>query len=96
MGEEDYRKQGDRQPRSAAPNVTTGPVGAADERPWTALAHPGAFLNFFTLFLGPVAAFGVWLAYGERSPPPATRWGAWTTSPSRSSRTLSAGRSAAF
>lgn len=44
-----------------------GPMGAADERSWSALAHLSAFLNIFTGFLGPVAAFVVWLAFRERS-----------------------------
>jgi len=42
-------------------------VSAADERSWAALAHLSAFLNIFTGFLGPVAAFVVWLVYRERS-----------------------------
>jgi uncharacterized Tic20 family protein len=43
-------------------------VIAADERSWAALAHLSAFLNIFTGFLGPVAAFVVWLVHRERSP----------------------------
>lgn len=42
-------------------------MSAADERSWAALAHLSAFLNIFTGFLGPVAAFVVWLVYRERS-----------------------------
>jgi hypothetical protein len=42
-------------------------VSAADERSWAALAHLSALLNLFTGFLGPVAAFVVWLVYRERS-----------------------------
>ena len=42
-------------------------MSAADERSWSALAHLSAFLNIFTGFLGPVAAFVVWLVYRERS-----------------------------
>lgn len=44
-----------------------GLMSAADERSWSALAHLSAFLNIFTGFLGPVAAFVVWLVYRERS-----------------------------
>lgn len=44
-----------------------GVMSAADERSWSALAHLSAFLNVFTGFLGPVAAFVVWLVYRERS-----------------------------
>ncbi len=42
-------------------------MSASDERSWSALAHLSAFLNIFTGFLGPVAAFVVWLVYRERS-----------------------------
>lgn len=37
------------------------------ERTWAVLAHLSTFLNLFTLFLGPVAAFIVWLVYRDRS-----------------------------
>lgn len=42
-------------------------MSAADERSWAAVAHLSAFLNIFTGFLGPVAAFVVWLVYRDRS-----------------------------
>ena len=49
-----------------------GPIGdtmsARDERTWSALAHLSTFLNAFTGFLGPVAAFLVWLAHRDKSP----------------------------
>ena len=49
-----------------------GPIGgtmsARDERTWSVLAHLSTFLNLFTGFLGPVAAFVIWLAYRDRSP----------------------------
>jgi uncharacterized Tic20 family protein len=45
----------------------TGLMSPADERSWSALAHLSAYLNIFTGFLGPVAAFVVWLVYRERS-----------------------------
>ena len=51
--------------RPAVP--ASGGVSAADERSWSALAHLSAFLNLFTGFLGPVAAFVVWLVYRGRS-----------------------------
>jgi len=38
------------------------------ERTWSALAHLSTFLNLFTGFLGPVAAFVVWLVYKDDSP----------------------------
>jgi uncharacterized protein len=49
-----------------------GPVGGTmsvrDERTWSVLAHLSTFLNIFTGFLGPVAAFVIWLAHKDRSP----------------------------
>lgn len=48
------------------------PVGGAmrsrDERAWSALAHLSTFLNIFTGFLGPVAAFIIWMVHGDKSP----------------------------
>lgn len=38
------------------------------ERTWSALAHLSTFLNLFTGFLGPVAAFVIWLVYKDDSP----------------------------
>ena len=68
MRDENYGIQRDWEPRSAAaPGSVTGPVSTADERSWAALAHLSALLNLFTGFLGPVAAFVVWLVYRERS-----------------------------
>jgi uncharacterized protein len=49
-----------------------GPIGgtmsARDERTWSVLAHLSTFLNLFTGFLGPVAAFIIWLVHRDRSP----------------------------
>ncbi len=42
-------------------------VDERDERMWSGLAHLSVFLNLFTGFLGPVAAFVVWLVYRDRS-----------------------------
>lgn len=42
-------------------------MGPREERTWSVLAHLSAFLNVFTLFLGPVAALIVWLIYRDRS-----------------------------
>ncbi len=50
------------------PYGASGGMSAADERTWSVLAHLSTFLNLFTGFLGPVAAFVVWLAYRDRSP----------------------------
>jgi uncharacterized Tic20 family protein len=43
-------------------------MGTREERTWSVLSHLSAFLNIFTLFLGPVAALIVWLVYRDRSP----------------------------
>jgi len=49
-----------------------GPVGgvlsAQEERTWSVLAHLSTFLNAFTGFLGPVAAFLIWLVHRDKSP----------------------------
>src|SRR5918999_3921788 len=48
------------------------PVGGAmstrEERTWSVVAHLSTFLNIFTGFLGPVAAFIIWLVHREKSP----------------------------
>jgi uncharacterized protein len=45
-----------------------GVMSIQSERTWSALAHLSTFLNLFTGFLGPVAAFVVWLVYKDDSP----------------------------
>src|SRR5215210_9154913 len=45
-----------------------GPMSVRDERTWSVLAHLSTFLNIFTGFLGPVAAFVIWLAHRDKSP----------------------------
>ena len=50
------------------PPPMVGPMSAGDERAWSALAHLSTFLNVFTGFLGPVAAFLIWLVHRESSP----------------------------
>jgi uncharacterized Tic20 family protein len=45
-----------------------GVMSARDERTWAALAHLTTFLNIFTGFLGPVAAFIIWLVHRDKSP----------------------------
>ena len=42
-------------------------VGAPAERTWSTLAHLSIFLNLFTGFLGPAAAFVIWLVYRKSS-----------------------------
>ncbi len=43
-------------------------ISPKDENTWSVLAHLSVFLNLFTGFLGPVAAFVIWLMYKDRSP----------------------------
>jgi uncharacterized Tic20 family protein len=45
-----------------------GMMDVQGERVWSAVAHLSTFLNIFTGFLGPVAAFVIWLAYRDTSP----------------------------
>ena len=42
-------------------------MGTQEERTWSALSHLSVFLDLFTGFLGPVAAFIIWLVYKDRS-----------------------------
>jgi len=42
-------------------------VSAGNERAWGALAHLSIFVNLFTVVLGPLASFGIWLFYREKS-----------------------------
>lgn len=42
-------------------------MGASDEKTWSVLAQLSMFLNLVTGFLGPVAAFVVYLMYRDRS-----------------------------
>ena len=44
-----------------------GTMSVEGERAWSALAHLSTFLNLFTGFLGPVAAFVIWLIYRHDS-----------------------------
>ncbi len=45
-----------------------GTMSTREERAWSVLAHLSTFLNIFTGFLGPVAAFIIWLVHRDRSP----------------------------
>lgn len=47
---------------------TPGVMSLEGERVWSVLAHLSTFLNIFTGFLGPVAAFVIWVVYREDSP----------------------------
>ncbi len=53
-------------PAPPPPVVGAGSIGY--ERAWSALAHLSTFLNVFTGFLGPVAAFVIWLVHRDSSP----------------------------
>ena len=46
----------------------SGVMSVGGERTWSVLAHLSTFLNLFTGFLGPVAAFVIWLVYKDDSP----------------------------
>src|ERR671933_8118 len=48
--------------------IGTRAMSLEGERVWSALAHLSTFLNLFTGFLGPVAAFVIWLVYKDDSP----------------------------
>ena len=45
----------------------SGGISAQYESTWSVLAHLSIFLNLFTGFLGPAAAFVLWLIFRERS-----------------------------
>jgi uncharacterized protein len=45
-----------------------GTMSLESERTLSAVAHLSTFLNIFTGFLGPVAAFVIWLVYRDDSP----------------------------
>jgi uncharacterized Tic20 family protein len=51
-------------PEAPSPSV----MSVEGERTWSVLAHLSTFLNLFTGFLGPVAAFVIWLVYKDDSP----------------------------
>jgi uncharacterized protein len=53
-------------PQLEAPGY--GVMSLESERTWSALAHLSTFLNLVTGFLGPVAAFVIWLVYKDDSP----------------------------
>ncbi len=58
------------EPEPGRPPVQSpsGGMSPSDEKTWSVLSHLSIFLNLFTGFLGPVAAFIVWLVYKDRSP----------------------------
>ncbi len=45
----------------------SGTMSAQSESTWSVIAHLSIFLNLFTGFLGPMAAFVVWLVFRDRS-----------------------------
>jgi uncharacterized Tic20 family protein len=61
-----YGIQRDYGPLPEAPRF--GVMCVEGERTWSVLAHLSTFLNLFTGFLGPVAAFVIWLVYKDDSP----------------------------
>lgn len=56
--------------RTGRERIGSGPaaMSAREERRWSVLAHLSTFLNIFTVFLGPVAALGIWFTHRDRSP----------------------------
>lgn len=52
--------------RSSTGGPSSG-MSPSDEKTWSVLSHLSIFLNLFTGFLGPVAAFIIWLIYKDRS-----------------------------
>ena len=65
----DLRNYGIQREYGPLPEATgAGVMSVQSERTWSALAHLSTFLNLFTGFLGPVAAFVIWLVYKDDSP----------------------------
>ena len=56
------------EPWPAPRDPVGGAMSAREERTWSVLAHLSTFLNIFTGFLGPVAAFIIWLVHRDKSP----------------------------
>ncbi len=63
-----YGVQREHEAWPAPPPPMVGAMSAGYERAWSALAHLSTFLNVFTGFLGPVAAFVIWLVHRDSSP----------------------------
>ena len=51
---------------STTPN-SQQPLSSSDENMWAMLAHLSVLINLFTGFLGPVAAFVIYIVFKERS-----------------------------
>jgi uncharacterized Tic20 family protein len=65
----DVRNYGIQREYGPLPEATgAGVMSVQSERTWSALAYLSTFLNLFTGFLGPVAAFVIWLVYKDDSP----------------------------
>jgi uncharacterized protein len=62
-----YGIQREYEPRPGPPRWG-GAMSDEGERVWSVLAHLSTFLNLFTGFLGPVAAFVIWLIHRDDSP----------------------------
>ena len=63
-----YGVQREHETWPASPPPVVGARSIGHERAWSALAHLSTFLNVFTGFLGPVAAFVIWLGHKDNSP----------------------------
>lgn len=68
-GDPNYGTVGEQGAQGGAPAGGIGGtvVSAGNERAWGALAHLSIFVNIFTVILGPVVSFVIWLVYRDRS-----------------------------
>lgn len=57
----------DEKSTSAGSQAELLPLSPTDEQTWAMIAHLSVFLNLVTGFLGPVAAFLIYLVYRDRS-----------------------------
>ncbi|CAN5159135.1 hypothetical protein BH20ACT11_BH20ACT11_02260 [soil metagenome] len=68
-GDPNYGTVGEQGAQGGAPAGGIGGtvVSSGNERAWGALAHLSIFVNIFTVILGPVISFVIWLVYRDRS-----------------------------
>lgn len=68
-GDPNYGTVGEQGAQGGAPagGIGGAVVSGGNERAWGALAHLSIFVNIFTVILGPVVSFVIWLVYRDRS-----------------------------
>lgn len=68
-GDPNYGTVGEQGAQGGAPagGISGTVVSGGNERAWGALAHLSIFVNIFTVILGPVVSFVIWLVYRDRS-----------------------------